>query len=177
MRITPRTAELAALALMTTASIPRQRYERGPHRYRNKEQTPSNREANTRNRFNRQLPKIGRNDACACGSGRKHKACCGYNYTLPGVFYHRDVQRKLTADTSQMTGDELIHNYPAVEYMLARDFPYELIYSYLLTGTLIRNNDVSHLVRAWQVQWVERVTAFRQLTQEAKRETIINLLR
>ncbi len=25
----------------------------------------------------RETPKIGRNDPCACGSGRKHKKCCG----------------------------------------------------------------------------------------------------
>ena len=25
----------------------------------------------------REAPKIGRNDPCPCGSGRKHKKCCG----------------------------------------------------------------------------------------------------
>ena len=25
----------------------------------------------------RELPKVGRNDPCPCGSGRKFKACCG----------------------------------------------------------------------------------------------------
>ena len=25
----------------------------------------------------REMPKIGRNDPCFCGSGRKHKRCCG----------------------------------------------------------------------------------------------------
>ncbi|WP_257720225.1 PBPRA1643 family SWIM/SEC-C metal-binding motif protein [Heliomicrobium modesticaldum] len=28
-------------------------------------------------------PKIGRNDPCPCGSGKKYKKCCG-NGTLPG---------------------------------------------------------------------------------------------
>lgn len=27
--------------------------------------------------FRRQQPKVGRNDPCPCGSGRKHKRCCG----------------------------------------------------------------------------------------------------
>ena len=27
--------------------------------------------------FRRELPKIGRNDPCPCGSGKKHKKCCG----------------------------------------------------------------------------------------------------
>ena len=27
--------------------------------------------------FRRQQPKVGRNDPCPCGSGRKHKKCCG----------------------------------------------------------------------------------------------------
>jgi uncharacterized protein YecA (UPF0149 family) len=25
----------------------------------------------------RAMPKIGRNDPCPCGSGKKHKKCCG----------------------------------------------------------------------------------------------------
>ncbi|MCC7060055.1 MAG: SEC-C domain-containing protein, partial [Burkholderiaceae bacterium] len=25
----------------------------------------------------REAPKVGRNDPCPCGSGRKYKACCG----------------------------------------------------------------------------------------------------
>jgi preprotein translocase subunit SecA len=25
----------------------------------------------------RELPKVGRNDACPCGSGKKFKSCCG----------------------------------------------------------------------------------------------------
>ena len=25
----------------------------------------------------RDLPKVGRNDACPCGSGKKYKKCCG----------------------------------------------------------------------------------------------------
>ncbi|NDD27115.1 MAG: hypothetical protein EB084_02465 [Proteobacteria bacterium] len=25
----------------------------------------------------RDTPKVGRNDACPCGSGKKHKKCCG----------------------------------------------------------------------------------------------------
>jgi uncharacterized protein len=29
--------------------------------------------------FRRTEPKIGRNDPCPCGSGKKHKACCGGN--------------------------------------------------------------------------------------------------
>jgi len=27
----------------------------------------------------RQMPKIGRNDPCPCGSGKKYKKCCGAN--------------------------------------------------------------------------------------------------
>jgi preprotein translocase subunit SecA len=27
--------------------------------------------------YRRAEPKIGRNDPCPCGSGRKHKKCCG----------------------------------------------------------------------------------------------------
>ena len=27
--------------------------------------------------YRREAPKVGRNDACPCGSGRKHKKCCG----------------------------------------------------------------------------------------------------
>ena len=27
--------------------------------------------------FHRAAPKVGRNDPCACGSGKKHKKCCG----------------------------------------------------------------------------------------------------
>jgi ABC-type Zn2+ transport system substrate-binding protein/surface adhesin len=27
--------------------------------------------------FVRTAPKVGRNDACPCGSGKKHKKCCG----------------------------------------------------------------------------------------------------
>jgi uncharacterized protein YecA (UPF0149 family) len=27
--------------------------------------------------FVRAMPKVGRNDACPCGSGQKHKKCCG----------------------------------------------------------------------------------------------------
>jgi hypothetical protein len=26
--------------------------------------------------FRRELPKVGRNDPCPCGSGKKHKKCC-----------------------------------------------------------------------------------------------------
>lgn len=29
--------------------------------------------------FVRQAPKVGRNDPCPCGSGKKHKKCCGRN--------------------------------------------------------------------------------------------------
>lgn len=29
--------------------------------------------------FVRQNPKIGRNDPCPCGSGKKYKKCCGKN--------------------------------------------------------------------------------------------------
>ena len=28
------------------------------------------------NPFVRAMPKVGRNDACPCGSGKKHKKCC-----------------------------------------------------------------------------------------------------
>lgn len=31
------------------------------------------------NQFRRDKPKQGRNDPCACGSGRKYKKCCGAN--------------------------------------------------------------------------------------------------
>jgi uncharacterized protein YecA (UPF0149 family) len=27
----------------------------------------------------REAPKVGRNDPCSCGSGKKYKACCGNN--------------------------------------------------------------------------------------------------
>jgi preprotein translocase subunit SecA len=27
----------------------------------------------------RELPKVGRNDPCPCGSGKKYKSCCGRN--------------------------------------------------------------------------------------------------
>ena len=27
----------------------------------------------------RDLPKVGRNDPCPCGSGKKYKKCCGQN--------------------------------------------------------------------------------------------------
>ena len=27
--------------------------------------------------FKREEPKVGRNDACPCGSGKKYKKCCG----------------------------------------------------------------------------------------------------
>ena len=27
----------------------------------------------------REIPKVGRNDPCPCGSGKKYKACCGRN--------------------------------------------------------------------------------------------------
>jgi preprotein translocase subunit SecA len=27
--------------------------------------------------FRREQPKVGRNDPCPCGSGKKHKKCCG----------------------------------------------------------------------------------------------------
>jgi uncharacterized protein YecA (UPF0149 family) len=27
--------------------------------------------------FRREMPKVGRNDACPCGSGKKYKKCCG----------------------------------------------------------------------------------------------------
>ncbi|MGA1523171.1 MAG: SEC-C metal-binding domain-containing protein, partial [Planctomycetota bacterium] len=27
--------------------------------------------------FRREAPKVGRNDPCPCGSGKKHKKCCG----------------------------------------------------------------------------------------------------
>ncbi len=36
---------------------------------------------NTRQPIQRELPKIGRNDACPCGSGKKYKKCCGANTT------------------------------------------------------------------------------------------------
>ncbi len=29
--------------------------------------------------FRRDAPKVGRNDACSCGSGKKYKKCCGKN--------------------------------------------------------------------------------------------------
>ena len=29
------------------------------------------------NTYKRDLPKVGRNDACPCGSGKKYKKCCG----------------------------------------------------------------------------------------------------
>jgi uncharacterized protein len=32
--------------------------------------------------FRRVGPKIGRNDPCPCGSGKKYKACCGNNRTM-----------------------------------------------------------------------------------------------
>jgi ABC-type Zn2+ transport system substrate-binding protein/surface adhesin len=33
--------------------------------------------ASSRTPFVRAMPKVGRNDACPCGSGQKHKKCCG----------------------------------------------------------------------------------------------------
>lgn len=30
--------------------------------------------------FVRPVPKIGRNDPCPCGSGKKNKKCCGENW-------------------------------------------------------------------------------------------------
>jgi preprotein translocase subunit SecA len=27
--------------------------------------------------FHRETPKVGRNDSCPCGSGKKYKKCCG----------------------------------------------------------------------------------------------------
>ena len=29
--------------------------------------------------FKREFPKVGRNDPCPCGSGKKYKKCCGIN--------------------------------------------------------------------------------------------------
>jgi uncharacterized protein len=29
----------------------------------------------------REAPKVGRNDACPCGSGKKYKKCCGAEQT------------------------------------------------------------------------------------------------
>ena len=29
--------------------------------------------------FHREMPKVGRNDLCPCGSGKKFKKCCGQN--------------------------------------------------------------------------------------------------
>ncbi len=36
---------------------------------------------NTRQPIQRELPKVGRNDVCPCGSGKKYKKCCGANTT------------------------------------------------------------------------------------------------
>lgn len=33
------------------------------------------------NQFKREAPKQGRNEICACGSGKKYKKCCGANLT------------------------------------------------------------------------------------------------
>jgi uncharacterized protein YecA (UPF0149 family) len=35
------------------------------------------REAERVKTFKRESPKIGRNDPCPCGSGKKYKKCCG----------------------------------------------------------------------------------------------------
>jgi len=32
---------------------------------------------NTEGTFKREAPKVGRNDPCPCGSGKKYKQCCG----------------------------------------------------------------------------------------------------
>ena len=32
-----------------------------------------------KNQITRDIPKIGRNDPCICGNGRKFKKCCGKN--------------------------------------------------------------------------------------------------
>ncbi|OQX88703.1 hypothetical protein B6D60_01480 [candidate division KSB1 bacterium 4484_87] len=29
--------------------------------------------------YHRETPKVGRNDPCPCGSGKKYKKCCGRN--------------------------------------------------------------------------------------------------
>ncbi|MFK8013795.1 MAG: SEC-C metal-binding domain-containing protein [Marinicellaceae bacterium] len=33
----------------------------------------------TQTPFKRTAPKVGRNDPCICGNGRKYKKCCGKN--------------------------------------------------------------------------------------------------
>ena len=33
----------------------------------------------TQETFKREQPKVGRNDPCPCGSGKKYKHCCGKN--------------------------------------------------------------------------------------------------
>jgi len=39
--------------------------------------TPSQEEAADESTFRRETPKVGRNDPCPCGSGKKYKQCCG----------------------------------------------------------------------------------------------------
>ncbi|OGA46676.1 MAG: hypothetical protein A3F74_20900 [Betaproteobacteria bacterium RIFCSPLOWO2_12_FULL_62_58] len=49
--------------------------------------------------FRRNGPKIGRNDACICGSGRKFKHCHGGSqYALPNLIATADLERQIVAE-------------------------------------------------------------------------------
>jgi uncharacterized protein len=49
----------------------------GIYRYFQKQRSVEEQPSDTATTFRRTLPKIGRNDPCPCGSGKKFKQCCG----------------------------------------------------------------------------------------------------
>jgi hypothetical protein len=49
------------------------------------------------------MPKIGRNDPCPCGSGKKYKQCCGRPQQAPRVLYIHPAKQEVGYDPRQAT--------------------------------------------------------------------------
>ncbi len=66
----------------------------------------------------RQGPKVGRNDPCPCGSGRKHKRCCMGKepaYRAPGSPLAGVERRRRVVDAARLSAEELAElRYPDI---------------------------------------------------------------
>jgi uncharacterized protein YecA (UPF0149 family) len=132
------------------------------------------------------MKKLGRNEPCQCGSGRKYKHCCWQKKFEWVVDEHGDVHRRVPIDDPRLMeglreacegkqpDEPVFGDLGHMEYIEAEmvDIMKEIgmdpafIYAYEKTGLLVTEDNKDKMTDLDLEEWREAVERYRRLAEE-----------
>lgn len=134
-------------------------------------------------RYARQTPKVGRNDPCSCGSGKKFKRCCGVpqapvyprtEFTLPQSLRERlEPVKQQSQFVDAKTGEPTQVKPSAIAAALLRaGTPHEVVWAYLKMGMYITEQTVELHAEPVVAAWRAALQGYAEATEDQRKAVL-----